>query len=237
MNRGATVKSLLLRFAKLFLGFVLLSAGIAFSFVAELGLSPWDVLNHGASKVMPITMGQASIIIGLVILAYDVFSKERIGFGTFLNILCIGPLFDVIIALRLIPSAETMPGRLLLLAIGLVLVTLGMYFYMSADLGAGPRDTLMVVLTKRLPFPIGVCKLGVEMVAVALGFALGGSVGVGTLISVVAGGPLTQFFFRLFRYDPTKRKNETMSETLQTLRAAFTKQPEGAQAQESGASL
>ena len=231
------MKSLFLRFTKLFLGFVLLSAGLAFSFVAELGLSPWDVLNHGASKVMPLTMGQASILIGLVILAYDVFSKERIGFGTFLNILCIGPLFDVIIALNLVPPAQTMPGRLLLLAIGLVLVTLGMYFYMSADLGAGPRDTLMVILTKRLPFPIGVCKLGVEMVAMALGFVLGGSVGIGTLISVVAGGPLTQFFFRLFRYDPTTRKNETMAETLQTLRGGFTKQSEDVQAQKSKASL
>lgn len=217
------MKSLIIRFVKLFFGFFLLAVGIAFSFNAGLGLSPWDVLNHGVSKVLPITMGQASIVIGLIILAYDVLSKERIGFGTFLNILCIGPMFDLLIAYRLIPTASTLPGQLLLLVIALVLMALGMYFYMSADLGSGPRDTLMVILTRRLPFSIGVCKLGLEAIAVALGFLLGGSVGIGTLISVVIGGPVTQFFFRLFHYDPTAHKNETMSETLRTLRSAFVK--------------
>jgi len=163
------LKPIVLRFLRLLTGLFIMSVGITMAYQSGLGLSPWDVLNDGASVIFPVTFGQASIGLGLLILLVDVLLKERIGFGTFINILLVGTIVDLIVWLGLIPSyrgledLSMLAPRLLLCVGSLIPSSIGVYLYMSARLGAGPRDSLMCALTRRgKKIPVGTVRIILE---------------------------------------------------------------------------
>ena len=226
-REGLFLKPVVNRFLRLLAGLAIMSVGIAMSYQSGLGLSPWDVLNDGASMKLPITFGQASILIGLVILLIDVLLKERVGFGTFINILLVGSLVDLIVWTNIIPSYRAVEGlghlapRLILCALSLIPSAFGMYFYMSARLGSGPRDGLMCALTRRLPnVPVGAIRVAQEGLAFVLGWLLGGRVGLGTIILVLGNGPVMQIIFKACKFEIKDLRNETIPETIAALRAA-----------------
>lgn len=219
------MKAMVKRFIKLIVGLAVLAFGIAMSYSANLGMAPWDVLNDGFSKVLPISFGAASIILGLVILVFDLLLKERVGFGTFLNILLIGSIFDLIVAAGVLPSylscisyEEQLAPRLVMCILSLIPTSLGLYLYMSAAFGAGPRDSLMCAVTKRLPIPVGAVRMVIEGCALLAGWLMGGTVGIGTIILVLGNGPVMQLVFRIFRFDVKTLHNETIPETLRSLK-------------------
>lgn len=221
------MKPIVLRFARLLAGLFIMSVGITMAYQSGLGLSPWDVLNDGASAVLPITFGQASILIGLVILVIDMLLRERVGFGTFINIVIVGMIVDLIVWMNLIPSYRGVEGlgqllpRLALCVFSLIPCAYGMYLYMSARLGAGPRDGLMCAITRRsTKVPVGAIRIVLEGLALIGGWLLGGRVGLGTIILVLGNGPVMQLVFKLCKFEIKDLHNETIPETLAAIRSA-----------------
>lgn len=206
----------------LFAGFFVLALASVFMKQANIGLGPWDALHDGISKQTPLAYGQASIAVGLAIVAVDFLCKERLGFGTLLNILVIGTFVDLLLSAKWIPrlSGALLPG-LIYGTIGLTLSSIGIWLYISAAMGAGPRDSLMVILARRTGKTPGACRACVEALALLAGWMLGGQVGLGTVIFTLMGGPVMQLVFRLVKFDVKAVHHQTFSETIRFASQSF----------------
>lgn len=195
-------------------------------------LNPWNVLNDGISKVLHITIGQANIGVGILILCIDILAKEKLGIGTVLNAFGIGIFTDIFIALNtsigLVPKVTNVFMQIPLCIMCIVISSFGIYFYMSAQMGSGPRDSLMLAITKRVPYPVGVCRMAMEGVAFVIGALLGGAFGVGTFVSVLCAGPIMQKICKMVGYDIKKTKNESFAETFAFLKEYFAGKKVGA---------
>lgn len=203
-----------IRLFKLFTGLFLYSLGIVFTMKANIGYAPWDVFHAGLSRTFGMTIGTASIIVGAVLIVITVIMGEKIGLGTLLNMVLIGLFLDFLMNLTLIPVMKTwLPGIALLIA-GLFVISFASYFYIGSGFGAGPRDSLMVALTRKTGLPVGFCRGSIEMTAVIIGWLLGGMAGAGTVISGLAIGLCIQLTFRLLRFDPTGVTHATLWNTF-----------------------
>jgi len=180
------------RVPRLVAGLVLCGLGIAFMVAADLGLAPWSVLDQGISEHTGIPIGTVSIIVGALVLAAWIPLRERPGLGTVLNVLLIGTTIDV--ALLVLDTPSSLAGRLAYLALGVFLWGPGTGLYIGAGLGPGPRDGLMTGLSARGVGSIRLVRTGIEITALAVGMALGGSVGLGTLAFALTIGPNVQLF-------------------------------------------
>lgn len=195
------ITEVLRRLPQLLFGLVL--CGVAFGLIvrADLGLDPWDVLHQGLSDHLGLSIGNVSVLVGLVVLLGWIPLKERIGLGTVLNTVVIGLVMDLV--LRLLPAADTDATRWTMLAIGLVVAGPGVGLYIGARLGPGPRDGIMTGVAQRGP-SIRLVRTLIELAALGLGWALGGTVGVGTLLFALTIGPNVQFWLeRTDRGHPT----------------------------------
>jgi uncharacterized membrane protein YczE len=180
------------RVPRLIAGLVLCGLGIAFMVAADLGLAPWSVLDQGISDRTGIPIGTVSIIVGALVLLAWVPLRERPGLGTVLNVLLIGTTIDL--ALLVLDTPDAGAGRLAYLAFGTFLWGPGTGLYIGATLGPGPRDGLMTGLASRGVGSIRLVRTGIEITALAAGWLLGGSVGLGTVVFAVTIGPNVQFF-------------------------------------------
>jgi uncharacterized membrane protein YczE len=180
------------RVPRLVAGLVLCGLGIAFMVAADLGLAPWSVLDQGVSEHTGIPIGTVSIIVGALVLAAWIPLRERPGLGTVLNVILIGTTIDV--ALLVLETPASLAGRLAYLAVGVFLWGPGTGLYIGAGLGPGPRDGLMTGLSARGVGSIRLVRTGIEITALAVGMALGGSVGLGTLAFALTIGPNVQLF-------------------------------------------
>lgn len=190
-----------LKLIRLFFGLALYAIGIVCTINAHLGLSPWDVFHQGLSHQFGITMGQASICIGLVVVLLDWRLGERVGLGTLCNMLFIGLFVDVLMLNHLIPIFDFLPLQVLMLVSGMMIIGLATYFYISASMGSGPRDGLMVALTKKTGRSVRFIRNSIELSVLIIGTLLKGQVGFGTVVMVFAGGYFVQFAFKLFHFD------------------------------------
>jgi uncharacterized membrane protein YczE len=175
------------RLPRLLLGLVLCGVGIAALVRAELGLGPWDVLHQGVAERSGLTIGSVTIIVGLAVLTLWLPLREQLGLGTVLNVIVIGLTVDA--TLVLLAPPDHLAARWALLLAGLALFAVGSGFYIGAGLGPGPRDGLMTGLARH-GHPLGVVRLGIEVGALCLGWALGGTVGVGTVVFAFGIGPM-----------------------------------------------
>ncbi|MEW1961706.1 hypothetical protein AB0269_04495 [Microbacterium sp. NPDC077644] len=184
------------RIAQLLIGLFLYGVGIAFMVRGEIGAAPWDVLTQGIATHVPLTFGVITILTSVVVLLLWLPLRQRYGIGTLLNALLVGPSADV--GLLLIPTGQPLWLRIGFFVIGLVVLAAATGMYIGAHFGPGPRDGLMTGLHKRTGWPIWAVRTGIEVVVVAVGWALGGNVGVGTLAFALLVGPLCQYFLRIF---------------------------------------
>ncbi len=175
------------RFARLTFGLVLCGIGIGLQIAGDLGASPWDVFHQGVATHAPLSIGQVSIITGLFLLVLWIPLKERLGVGTIANAVIIGLVVDITLALVSTPSAIV--PRAALMLVGPVIFGLGSGFYIGAGLGPGPRDGLMTGLARR-GLPLAPVRTGIEFAALAIGFVLGGTIGIGTVWFAVSIGPV-----------------------------------------------
>jgi uncharacterized membrane protein YczE len=176
------------RLPRLLFGLLLFGWGVTLMVVADLGLSPWEVFHQGISVRTGIPLGTVGIITGIMVLLMWIPLSERIGIGTILNVILIGVVIDV--TLLVLPvSVSSMGIRWMLLLGGVTLIAVGTGFYIGAGLGPGPRDGLMTGLGRK-GLPIGVARFGIEISVLGIGYLLGGTVGVGTVVFAIAIGPM-----------------------------------------------
>ncbi len=220
------MKKLFLTLGRLFLGLFLYAAGIVLTINANLGLSPWQVFHQGVSNHIGITMGQASIIVGFIFVILDWILGEKLGIGTICNMLFIGIFMDVLMLNNLIPVVNNIFAQFLMLALGMFVIGIGTYFYIGAGLGSGPRDGLMVALTKKLKKSVRFIRNSIELTVLVIGYILSGTVGVGTLIMVIGLGYFVQFAFTLFKFDVSKVKHIFIDDYIRIINDNITKKNE-----------
>lgn len=213
------MKQFYIRLLRLIVGLFLYSLGIVITIRANIGYAPWDVFHAGLGKIMDINIGTASIIIGIIIVAVTVLLGEKLGLGSILNMLLIGVFVDLLLSLNLIPVAGNFVPGIIMLITGLFVIAFASYFYISSAFGAGPRDSLMVAVTRITRLPVGVCRGAIEGLAVLVGWRLGGMVGAGTVISALAIGVCVQITFKLLKFDAAEVKHETLDQTYKTVTA------------------
>ncbi|MGQ4513475.1 membrane protein YczE [Streptomyces sp. DW26H14] len=184
------------RLVQLYAGLALYGASSALIIQAGLGLEPWNVLNQGVGELVDLPIGTVSIIVGAVVLLLWVPLRQRPGLGTVSNVFVVGLAIDATTAL--VPRPDALATRVGLLAAGIVLNGAATGLYLAPKLGAGPRDGLMTGLHRVTGRSIRLIRTGLEVAVVAAGFALGGSLGVGTVAYALAIGPLAQLFLRVF---------------------------------------
>jgi len=191
------------RLPRLLLGLVLCGAGVAGMVRARLGLGPWDVFHQGLADRTGIAIGTVSILVGfLVLLAWIPLHRGTslaLGVGTLSNIVVIGLVIDVILAVS--PDPTSTPLRWALMLAGPVLVGVGCGFYVGAGLGPGPRDGVMTGLAGH-GVPTWIARTGIELTALLAGWLLGGTVGIGTVWFAVAIGPVVHLALAHLTIDP-----------------------------------
>ncbi len=184
------------RLVQLYVGLALYGASSALLVVSGLGLEPWNVLHQGLAELTGLTIGVVSIIVGAAVLLLWIPLRQRPGLGTVSNVFMVGLAMDGTLAL--VPEAHGLAVRIPLLLAGIVLNGAATGLYISANFGPGPRDGLMTGLHRRTGRSIRLIRTALEVMVVATGFALGGTVGIGTLLYALAIGPLAQLFLRVF---------------------------------------
>jgi len=199
---------------RLVLGYFIYGLGISCTVNADLGRAPWGVLHQGMSRQFGITMGTAIQIAGAVIIILDLLLNERIGWGTLGNVYFIGLFLDLIQASEWIPVYQALFPRFVMMMAGMILISLATYLYLSAQLGSGPRDGLMVALTKRIKIPVGVIRSAIELSALTAGYFMGGSIGWGTLIMSLGLGLFIQTTFSLFKFDVRQISHHTIDQDI-----------------------
>ena len=200
-------------------GMFLYGLGIYFTIQADIGLAPWEAFNSGCARVTGISFGNFILLSGLVILGLDVLLKEKVGIGTVINILLVGKVVDLLQFFQLMPKVRNFYAGIAVLLIGQFLISFATYLYISAGLGSGPRDSLMVALGKRLPkVPIGFIRGLLEGTVLLIGWSLGAKVGLGTVIAVLSIGLIMQATFKILRFQVRDVRHESIADTLLSLR-------------------
>jgi uncharacterized membrane protein YczE len=179
------------RFVRLMLGLVLGGVSIAFQIEADLGAAPWSVLDQGIARWASLPVGTTSVIVGAVVLLMWFPLGERLGIGTVLNVVVIGAVCDLVLLVLDTPSH--LGARLGCMAFGVALWGPVSGLYIGSRLGPGPRDGLMTGLATRGLGSIRLIRTGLELGALAAGWLLGGTIGVGTLTFALTIGPNVQF--------------------------------------------
>jgi uncharacterized membrane protein YczE len=179
------------RVAQLLAGLVLYGASSSMLLLSKLGVDPWDVLHQGLSRRIGLGVGTWAIIAGLAVLLLWIPLHQRPGIGTLLNVLVVGAVIDLILAT--VPAPHPLGARVAVLLGGVLLNGIATGAYIGAGLGPGPRDGLMTGLHAR-GHAIRVVRTAIEITVLAAGWALGGTVGVGTLVYALSIGPLAHIF-------------------------------------------
>lgn len=179
------------RIPSLFTGLVVIAVGVVALLESGLGLSPWDVLHQGIALHTPLTIGTASVVVGLAVLCVAWAFGQPPGWGTLANAIVIGLALDALLSLDVVARLEVdaLAARIALVLAGVVLFGIGTALYIGAGFGAGPRDSMMLVLARRTGVRIAIVRFSMEAVVVAAGWALGGIVGLGTVAFVALIGP------------------------------------------------
>ena len=179
------------RLPRLLAGIVALAGGIALILQARLGVSAYDVLHQGLSKVTGLSFGTVVVLLGLAILVAWIPIGQRFGIGTVINAVTVGFIVDAFVGV--LPAPGELALRWPMLLGGIVVTALGTGLYIGAGLGPGPRDGLMTGIAAR-GHPLWLVRTGLEASALLVGWALGGDVGIGTLLFAVMIGPLSHWF-------------------------------------------
>jgi len=196
-----------LRLAQLYVGLVMYGVSLALMVRGDLGLAPWDVLHSGFIQHVPMTIGQAVILFSFVVLVLWVPLREKPGIGTISNALLVG--FSADVTLALLERPDAMVPRVALMLGGVLLCGLATAVYVGAQLGRGPRDGLMTGLSRRTGLSLRVVRTVLEVAVVLIGLAMGGVLGVGTLVYAFGIGPIAQALLPYFLIDLAPRVRST----------------------------
>jgi uncharacterized membrane protein YczE len=186
-----------LRLVQLYAGLLLYGVSSSLLVLADLGLDPWDVFHQGLSRTFGLAIGTWAILVGVVVLLLWIPLRQRPGIGTVSNVILVGATMNVVLGHVHAPHA--LGSRIALLVCGVFLNGVATGMYIGAGLGPGPRDGLMTGLAAR-GHSIRVVRTGIEVTVLLIGWRLGGTVGVGTVVYALAIGPLAHVFVPLFAH-------------------------------------
>lgn len=193
-----TVGGVLLRLTLLYTGLVIFGFAIQTMVIADLGVPPWDVFHTGLADRLDWSLGVTTVMVSFVVLLSWIFLRERPGLGTVSNAVLVGTFVDV--AARLLPSEtpDSMALRIAMLVTAVSVNGVATGMYIGARFGPGPRDGLMTGLVRITGHKVAVVRTSIEVSVLAIGFVLGGTVGLGTVLYALSIGPLLQWMLPAF---------------------------------------
>lgn len=199
-------------------GLVIYSFGVYLTIYANIGLAPWDCLGMGITKHTPLNYGSSMVLIGVCAIVIQLILRERIGFAALFDALITGRLTQFFIDISPYPENHSLWLGIVFMLFGFLFIALGMYVYMSAECGCGPKDGLLIAIGKRMPkIPIGVVEMLLWTVVTLIGWLLGGSVGIGTVISTLGAGAVMHLFYTVIHFEPRKLRHRSIKETFSIL--------------------
>lgn len=190
------------QWTQLLFGLSLYGIAITLMLKSELGLGPWDMLHQGINKIFGIPTGVANQLVGFTLLLALLVKQVRFGWGTISNILLIGMVNDLTMAY--VPKATSLGWQLGYYGVAMVLCGLATGAYIGANMGAGPRDSLMMLLSRRSGWPVRRVRTAIELSVLVGGWLMGGKAGIGTVIFALGIGPAAQWGLHLFDAVPAK---------------------------------
>ena len=200
---------------KILLGLAIYSFGVYFTIYANIGLAPWDCLAVGISRHTPLSYGGAMAAVSLAAIVIQLLLHERIGIATVLDAVITGNLTQLLCDISPYPENHSLWFGIIFMLFGFLFIALGMYVYMKAEQGCGPKDGLLIAIGKRLPkVPIGVVEILLFALVTLFGWLLGGTVGIGTVISTFGVGAVMHLFYRLVNFEPRELHHKSIAETL-----------------------
>ncbi|MBC8590934.1 YczE/YyaS/YitT family protein [Wansuia hejianensis] len=212
---------------RLIFGLFLFALGSVFAINAKIGVAPWDVFHQGVAKLTGITVGRANIYSGIIIFIIDIILGQDLGWGSIMNMILIGTFMDILMLNDLVPVFTGFTPKLIMLILGIIIQGLGCYFYISVGLGTGPRDGLMVALTKKTKRPVGIIKSSIDISVVTIGFILGGNLGIGTVIMAFFAGHIWQFIFKRLNFTISEIDHRFIQDDVRVLKEKFNKHQQG----------
>jgi uncharacterized membrane protein YczE len=195
------------RLVQLYVGLTLYGLSMALMIESRLGLDPWDVLHYGIAQHLPVSFGTVVIGVGFLVLLAWIPLRQWPGVGTISNAIVIGLVTDA--ALALLARPDAMGWRVTCLVAGIVGNGIATAMYIGAHLGPGPRDGLMTGLVRRTGLSVRLVRTTIEVSVLAIGWLLGGVVGVGTVAYALAIGPLVHVLLPLFEAGRTSASHST----------------------------
>ena len=205
------------RITQLLIGLAMYGISLAMFIRASLGLDPWDVFHQGVSEKTGFSIGVVVIAVSFLVLLLWIPLRQMPGFGTLANAVLVGVFADL--GLWLIPEFSHLGGQIAMLAGAVILNGIASACYIGARLGPGARDGLMTGLVRRTGWSVRLVRTGIEVVVLAVGFLLGGSVGVGTVVYALAIGPIVQVLLPKFMV-PEPAKVPAAAEATEAVEAA-----------------
>lgn len=186
-------KTLIWRWVFYLSGLIILALGISMTIKGyKLGIGPWDVFHVGLFKRFGLTIGTWSIITGLLIVVLTtIIFKELPKIGTWLNMILLGVFIDVFN--WLLPDPETLFPQVILFILGVIIIGYGIGIYVCPNIGAGPRDSLMLVFVEKFNFGIKRVRTSIEVIVAICGWLLGGPVGIGTVLIALLIGQFVHY--------------------------------------------
>lgn len=221
-KRGSSWKSsrksadiIVRQFLKILLGLSIYSFGVYLTIYANIGLAPWDCLAVGISCHTPLNYGGTMVAISLTAVILQLLLRERIGFATLFDAVITGNLTQLLCDISPYPENHSLWFGIAYMLFGFLFIALGMYVYMKVEQGCGPKDGLLIAIGKRLPkMPIGVVEILLFALVTLFGLLLGGTVGIGTLISTFGAGAVMHLFYSIIHFEPRELHHKSIGETL-----------------------
>jgi uncharacterized protein len=195
------------------LGLLVFSLGIVLNLQSNSGLSPWQALHYGMTMHTPLSFGQASQLVGVVMIAATWAAGIRPGLATLMNAVLVGLFTDLMLATELIPLMEPGPSGIAMLLLSLVVSGLGIAGYIRGGLGAGPRDGFMLALMRLSGRGAAPVRIAIEVGAALGGLLLGAPLGVGTILYALVLGPSVGIWFKVLGVQAPKRPPQDRSDT------------------------
>ena len=203
---------------RILFGLFIYSFGVYLTIYANIGLTPWDCLAVGIARHTPLNYGSAMAAVSFAAIVIQLLLHERIGIATVLDAIITGNLTQLFLSDSANLRSRNIGLNISFMLFGFLFIALGMFVYMSAEQGCGPKDGLLIAIGKRLPkIPIGVVEILLFVFITLIGWMLGGTVGIGTLISVLGAGAVMHLFYSIIHYEPRKLKHKSLTETLKLL--------------------
>jgi uncharacterized protein len=196
-----SARSPVISWLQLVAGLAIYGLSVSLMIRSELGLGPWDAFHVGIHNITGLSVGVASILVGVAIVMGSIFIGVRPGAGTLANMILIGVFIDIF--LPVVPVAPGIGYALGMFACGIALCALATGMYIAAGLGKGPRDGLMIGISQRTTWRVGRARTGIEAIVLLCGWLMGGMVGLGTILFAVTIGPATQWGLAAFGISST----------------------------------